>query len=79
MEEHMKLPTISLTLCFALTAPFAAHATAQHHHALHQAHQAQQHAVPVAATALVPAVKFDDNSDGLTRNREECNRGCIDN
>ena len=43
------------------------------------AHQAQQHAVPVAATALVPAVKFDDDFDGLTRNREECNRGCIDN
>jgi hypothetical protein len=77
----MKLSTIPLTLCFALTAPFAAHATAQHHHAqAHhaQSHQAQQHAVPVAATALVPAVKFDDNSDGLTRNREECNRGCID-
>jgi hypothetical protein len=72
----MKLSTISPTLCFALTAPFAAHATAQYHRALHQA---QQHAVPVAATALVPAVKFDDDSDGLTRNREECNRGCIDN
>jgi hypothetical protein len=74
MEGKMKLSTMSLALCFAL-APFAAHATAQHHHAVHQA---QQHAIPSTATALAPAVKVDDDSDGLTRNRDECNRGCID-
>jgi hypothetical protein len=61
-------------MCFAL-APFAAHATTQHHRALHQA---QRPAIPKRATAFVPAVKVDDDSDGLTRNREECNRGCID-
>jgi hypothetical protein len=70
----MKLSTMSLALCVAL-APFAAHATTEHHHALHQA---QRHAIPMSATAFVPAVKVDDDSNGLTRNREECNRGCID-
>jgi hypothetical protein len=70
----MKLSTMSLALSLAL-APFAAHATTEHHHALHQA---QRHAIPMSATAFVPAVKVDDDSNGLTRNREECNRGCID-
>ena len=70
----MKLSTAFLALCFAL-APFAAHATAQHHHALHH----QQAAIPSKATAFAPAVKRDDDADGLTRNRDECNRGCIDN
>jgi hypothetical protein len=64
-------------MCFAL-APFAAHATAQHHHALHHVQQAQRSAIPMAAIALVPAVKVDDDSDGLSRNHEDCNRGCID-
>jgi hypothetical protein len=78
MEETMKLSTISLALCFALTAPFAAHANdnaVRHHRALHHEHAA----ISATATALVPAVKVDDDSDGLTRNRNECNRGCIDN
>jgi hypothetical protein len=75
MEDKMKFSTMSLAICFAL-APFAAHATPQHHHALHQA---QRHAIPESATAFVPAAKVDDNSDGLSRNREDCNRGCIDN
>jgi hypothetical protein len=72
----MKLSTMSLALCFAL-APFAAHATAssvQHHRAPHH----ERAAISATATALVPAVKVDDDSDGLTRNRDECNRGCID-
>ena len=73
----MKFSTMSLALCFAL-APLAAHATAQHHYALHHAQQVQRYAIPMAATALVPAVKVDDDFDGLTRNRDECNRGCID-
>jgi hypothetical protein len=74
MEDKMKLSTMTFAVCFAL-APLAAHATPQHHHALHQT---QRHAIPLAATAFVPAVKVDDDSDGLTRDRDECNRGCID-
>ena len=71
----MKFSRMSLAMCVALM-PFAAHATAQHHHAIHQA---QRHAIPITATAFAPVVKLDDDSGGLTRNREECNRGCIDN
>jgi hypothetical protein len=79
-EGSMKLSTVFIAVCFALV-PFAAHATAQQHHALHRAHQAQRHAIPLAATALVPAVKLDNDSDsdGLSRSHEDCNRGCIDN
>ena len=74
----MKLSAISLALCFGLV-PFAAHATdnaAQHHRALHHS---QRPAMSRAATALVPAVKLDDEADGLSRNPNDCNRGCIDN
>jgi hypothetical protein len=74
----MRLSAISLALCFGLV-PFAAHATVdptQHHRALHHA---QRHAIPAKATALVPAVKVDDDADGLSRNPNDCNRGCIDN
>jgi hypothetical protein len=69
----MKLSTMSLAMCFAL-APFAAHATVQHHHALHHQHAA----ISPKATAFVPAAEPDDDSNGLSRNRDECNRGCID-
>jgi hypothetical protein len=77
MEDKMKLSTMTFAMGFAL-APFAAQATTQHHYALHHAPQTQRLAIPVGATAFVPAVKLDDDSDGLTRNRDECNRGCID-
>jgi hypothetical protein len=76
----MKLSTIILAMCFAL-APFAAHATSndvQHHHAVHHVQHAQRQTIPTGATAFVPAVKVDDDSDGLSRNHEDCNRGCID-
>jgi hypothetical protein len=78
MEAKMKLSMITLALCFTL-APFAAHATARHHEAFYQAQQTQRYAIPKTATAFVPAVRVDDDSDGLTRNPDECNRGCIDN
>jgi hypothetical protein len=77
MEDKMKISTISLALCFAF-APFAAHATAnavQHHRA---PHHSQHLAMPKTTSALVPAVKLDDDTDGLTRNVDECNRGCVD-
>ena len=77
IDGTMKPSMIFLAVCFAL-APFTARATVPHYHALHPARQMQRHAIPVTTTALVPAVKLDDDSDGLTRNREECNRGCID-
>ena len=55
----MKLSTIILAVCFALT-PFAGHATPQHRHVIHHVQQAPRYAIPMAATALVPAVKVDD-------------------
>ena len=73
----MKLSTMSLALCFALT-PFGANATdnaVRHHHALHHKHAA----ISATANALVPRVRTEDDSDGLSRNRNQCNRGCIDN
>jgi hypothetical protein len=78
MEAKMKLSMITLALCFAL-APITAQATAQHHHPLHHLRQEQRYAIPKSATAFVPAVRVDDDSDGLSRNPDECNRGCIDN
>ena len=73
----MKLSMIALALCFTL-APFAAHATARHHEAFYRVEQTERHAIPKMATAFVPAVRRDDDSDGLSRNHEDCNRGCID-
>jgi hypothetical protein len=77
MEVKTKLSMIFLAMCFAF-APIAAHATTHDHHAAHQVRQAQRYMIPKSATAFVPPVKLDDDSDGLTRNRDECNRGCID-
>ena len=74
----MKLSTISLALCFAL-APFAAQAKVDQVPRHHTLHQMERYAIPQTATAFVPAVKLDDDSDGLSRNIEDCNRGCIDN
>jgi len=77
----MKLSTVSFAMCFAL-APFAAHATdttAQYYHALHLTQHAQRYVIPKSATALIPAVKVGDDYNGLSRNSEDCNRGCIDN
>lgn len=73
----MKLSTMILAMCFALGS-FAARAMVQHRDVLHQMQQEQRHAIPMTATASVPAVKPDDDSDGLSRNHEDCNRGCID-
>lgn len=67
------LDEVEFRLCLAL-APFAAHATVQHHRVLHHQHAA----ISEKATGLVPAIKVDDDSDGLSRNHEDCNRGCID-
>jgi hypothetical protein len=40
--------------------------------------------IPVTAQALspsmvAPVLRRDDDHDGLSRNTDECNRGCIDN
>jgi hypothetical protein len=82
--------TIALALCVALPAPIAANAYDAvipiHKHRTHM-HLAVYRSSNPAATALAPpsaiipaapTVKSDDDSDGLSRDREKCNRGCID-
>ena len=77
----MKTFTISaLILGVALCVPIGANASELpalvHKH--HANHQVVYLSIPPNATALAPAVKpVDDDSDGLTRNIDECNRGCI--
>ncbi len=88
----MRLVTsVMLALCVALPAPIVADASESvnpvQKHRIHQ-----HHAVPgwfnPAATALIPAnwivraaptLNPNDNTDGLSRDRDQCNRGCVDN
>jgi hypothetical protein len=77
----MKTFTISsLFLWFALCAPVGAYASDGVPHKHHVHHPVVYLQMTPKAAALVPAPKaVDDDSDGLTRNIDECNRGCIDN
>jgi hypothetical protein len=88
----MRLVTsVMLALCVALPAPIVASASESvnpvHKHRIHQQLAITGWFNP-AATALVPAIGFvraapalksNDNIDGLSRDRDQCNRGCIDN
>jgi hypothetical protein len=85
MEEKMRTVSIlaqvvALSFGVALAAPVSALA-ADGSHSFHK-HAIQVRHVAYAgfssnATALVPAVLIND-SDGLSRNSEDCNKGCID-
>ena len=88
----MRLVTsVMLALCVALPAPFVADA-AESVNPVQKHRIDQHHVVPgwfnPAATALLPAtgnvraapaLKSNDDTDGLSRDRDQCNRGCIDN
>ena len=87
----MKLVTgVMLALCVALPAPTVAYASdgvnPVHKHRTHPQHAVHGWFDP-AATALVPmvgivrapALTSNDDSDGLSRDGDQCNRGCIDN
>jgi hypothetical protein len=88
----MRLVTsVMLALCVALPAPIVANASESvnpvHKHRIYQQLAVTGWFNP-AATALVPAIGFvraapalksNDNADGLSRDRDQCNRGCIDN
>jgi hypothetical protein len=80
--------TLALGLCIALSAPIVANATdgvslidARGHHARgHHMQQTVYRSFNPAATAFVPTARSDvDKSDGLSRHRDDCNYGCIDN
>ena len=88
----MRLVTsVALALCVALPVPIVANASERvnpvHKHQIHQQRVITGWFNP-AATALVPVIGFvwaaptlksNDNTDGLSRDRDQCNRGCIDN
>ncbi len=82
---------VVLALCVALPAPIVAYAS-ESVNPVHKHRINLQLAVTggfnPAATALVPAIgigraapalKSNDNTNGLSRDRDQCNRGCIDN
>jgi len=83
----MRLSNIAYAACalafgFVLTRPIPAFAQvgAQPSHK-HEAHVHHFMAIPRTATALVPApataVRIPE-TDGLSRNADDCNMGCID-
>jgi hypothetical protein len=79
-------PAIVFACGVALSAPAPAYASdgvAAPKHRIHVVRVAHI-AVPSSATALAPdwfapVVRRNDNSDGLSRDSDQCNRGCIDN
>ncbi len=87
MEDEMKRSTMTFSLfaiTSAMTFAIAAPVSADTNHATHMQRVARHHAIPASAEALspsmfAPALRRDDDFDGLTRNTSECNRGCIDN
>ncbi|HTR13233.1 MAG TPA: hypothetical protein VMI72_08270 [Roseiarcus sp.] len=80
--------TLALAFCVALPAPIAANATdavgAMHKHRV-LLHRVVRGSFNPAATALAPlftiapAATSDDGFDGLSRDPDKCNHGCIDN
>jgi hypothetical protein len=86
----MRLATsLVLALCIALPAPITANASA----AVIPMHKRRTHThpsiygsfnpaaaalAPYAIFPIAPAVKSDDDYDGLSRDRDQGNRGCID-
>jgi C4-dicarboxylate transporter len=87
MEYEMRLvptvaPMVVLAFGVALGAPFSALAS-DRAHSSHK-HAVQMHWAASTATALAPErsvvpVAQPKETDGLSRNRDDCNEGCIDN
>ena len=89
MEEKMRIVStfasmVALAFGLALAAPASAiagdgaHPFHKHAIQMHRVAYAFSNATALAPTpAFVPAAAVRD-SDGLSRDREDCNRGCID-
>ncbi len=75
------LSTTALVLAFSLCAPATVYAndSASQVHKAHVYHRVAHATIPSNASALVPTVAREPETDGLSRNREDCNMGCIDN
>ena len=88
----MRLATIlALALCVAAPARTSAvaseHVTGMHNHPVHMHHvvrgsfkAATALAPPFAIVPTAPAARSDDDKyDGLSRDTDDCNYGCLDN
>jgi hypothetical protein len=83
------LHNLTYTVCalafgFALAAPASAYAHGQSRPVYGHAHHATQAEISPKATALAPAWTMSPagvvtETDGLSRNLDDCNHGCIDN
>jgi hypothetical protein len=75
------LTTTLMALALSLCAPVAVYAndsaTKVHHSHVYQ--RVAHYAIPNNATALSPTVARERETDGLSRDHEDCNMGCIDN
>jgi hypothetical protein len=75
--------TLTLGLCIALSAPIAANASdgvaLTNARGIHMQQTVYRSFNP-AATAFFPTARSGvEKSDGLSRNPDDCNYGCIDN
>jgi len=71
-----------MTLAMTLGVPATSNASSNGTQRWTHSQRVHVHGIPAAAEALSPSMvgpARDDDSDGLTRNTGECNRGCIDN
>jgi hypothetical protein len=75
---------ITFGLALGLSAANATEATPTHHHHYkhHQGTQAVEHHAPVAAPVSIepsasPSHPGEGRSDGLSRDPDDCNKGCI--
>ena len=74
-------PMVALSIGVALAAPapaLAAHGVRLSHNHVVQIHRFAKARALAPAPALLRAVPAKD-TDGLSRNPEDCNMGCIDN
>jgi hypothetical protein len=89
MEDEMKLSNIAYAACalafgFTLTTPIPTYAQVGDQPTYkHKAHVHHIMAIPRTATALTPAAApaiavRAPETDGLSRNDDDCNFGCID-
>ncbi len=72
------LTTTVMALALSLCVPVAVYAN-DSATKVHHSHIYQRVAIPNNATALSPTLAREPESDGLSRNREDCNMGCVDN
>ena len=73
------LTTTVMALALSLCSPVYANDSATKVYHSHVYQRAAHAAIPNNATALSPTVAREPETDGLSRDREDCNMGCVDN